>query len=248
MKKIWMLALGLFSMTLGAQTQQNQPPKYWLVQHVIVKDQSTSQYENYVEELIEAIHRKTQNCPPLNWYAFVDDKEGIYTYVIPVPAFQNLTQIYHSMAQESSMFSNLHQEISGEVKNFDMLLMQEVPEFSYHVPQGRSENFVNIVESIEVTPGRESEFEEIVLNWIQSAYGSKSSSWTLFNTLIGSNLPRYTLVYNGPSEADFNTQISQLAGEDWQYLIKKNGTGILRSHRKLTNTYARNLSNISGPS
>jgi hypothetical protein len=110
------------------------------------------------------------------------------------------------------------------------------------------ENFVNIVESIEVNPGREAEFEGMVLNWIQSGYGSRSASWTLFTTLIGSNLPRYTLVYNGPSVADFNLQISQLVGEDWQYLIKKNGSGILRSHQMLINTYARNLSSLSEPS
>lgn len=240
-----MIALGLFSMTLGAQTQQNQPPKYWLVQHVLVKDHSNNQYESCIEELIESINQETHNCPPLNWFAFVSEKEGIYTYVIPVPAFQNLTQIYQSMAQELSMFSNIHQEISDEVKMFDMLLMQEVPQLSYHASQTPSENFVNIVESIEVNPGREAEFESMVLNWIQSGYGSRSASWTLFTTLIGSNLPRYTLVYNGPSEADFNSQISQLVGEDWKYLIKKNGSGILRSHQMLINTYARNLSSLS---
>lgn len=245
MKKILFVFLCSLSFVLVAQAQNApKPPEYWLVQHVFVKPNANDAYEANVKKLVMAIAHNTGACPPFTWYTFASDERNMYTYVIPVTDFDNLEDIYDAMGDEVKAFPQLHGLISDEVESYDISLMEVVPKLSYKNPHTSNNNPFNVVETIEVVPGREAEFEQAIANWIHSAHGAKGASWTVFTTLIGSDLPLYTLVYNGPSMEDFHAQIMQLAGKNWRKLMLSRKGGIVREHRTISNVYVKSLSSL----
>lgn len=243
-KFLWILLFLPLSLFAGCPPK-GTPPGYWLVQKVHVKANATTNYESQVKTLVNQLQEDNQGMSPFNWFAFVSPDESVYTYVTPVDSLQHLQDIYNVMAKQSNQFSQLHQQISQEVLSWDVSLLMPLPKISY-VPQASLENVqpYNVIENIQVVPGQEAAFENVMMNWAKNSKQINSASgWSVFMTLIGPSQPEYSIVYNGSSVRSFKNQFAEMAKLGDASQVK--GFGILRGYSWSSNVYAPELSNVN---
>ncbi len=231
------LSFGLYAQTSTAASQ----PAYWLVQKVYVKANATREYELNIKQLIMSLQVGSKGCSPFNWFAFVTPDQAVYTYVTPVMDFVHLQSIYQAMSNQSSVLSQLHQSISGEVNSYEVSFLMALNNLSYQPPEGGCVQPYNIVENLDVIPGQEANFEKMLSTWVKGASGS--SGWSAFVTIIGPNQPQYSIVYNGASLSSFQNQFAQQS----QNFAAGQGFGILRGYSWSSNVYVPELSNINTP-
>ena len=225
----------------------NNAPQYWLVQKVQVKANAVTQYETHVKMLVNELQNYSEGCSPFNWFAFVSPEQAVYTYVTPVQDFMHLQDIYQTMNREGSVYAKLHDAISEEVLSWDVSFLMPLPNLSY-MPQNAQANIqpYNIIESLEVMPGKQMQFEKAMMNWVSSSkQANATTGWTVFTTVMGPNQPEYSIVYNGSSMASFKAQLLAMTKSGTAEQAK--GFGVLRGYSWSSNVFAPELSNINAP-
>lgn len=251
MRIFWIIFLCTLSFGLRAESlNSTKQPLYWLVQKVHVKANLTQQYETNIKDLVHSLQKQNNSCSPFNWFAFVSPDKALYTYVTPVMDFNHLQSIYKAMAQESSHLSQLHKSISGEVNSWEVCLLMPLNHLSYQPNQSSCVQAYNVIENLGVTPGQEASFEDTLTRWVKASTSAGSSSgWTVFATIIGPDLPNYSIVYNGSSFDDFKSQFNAMSGCGGKSdLLSGKGFGMIRSYSWSSNVHVPDLSNINAPS
>jgi hypothetical protein len=239
-----LLVLFALAMTpLFAQNQNLEQPKYWMVQNVSVKPNEISSYETSVKSMISGLNAQTTS---IQWYAFVDIDHGIYTYVSPLDDFSRLDNIFGDWNAVASKLSSIHNNLNDLVNSWEMMVMASMPHLSYSPKTQSKTATYNIVEVMNVVPGKEDQFENILKQWATSFESSNVDfGWTVYKIIFGKDMPQYHIVYNGSTASSFQSQFSKSVdvGEK-DKLLSGEGLNVLRSYSWYADEYAPELSKM----